>query len=156
MLRDFQSISPHTYLEQRRPKGFKLKLNCIRPGTWRSGMRENQVGECGDGTIIATGVISNDNKRFCDLGDELANYLKRKLDYIFEPSFRRKSPNIWSTLGYLDRGEDLKISNKLTKWFESKRNVNLYIEINKLHMVKYIRRTLDDAVFIGEPLSLYA
>ena len=64
----------------------------------RNGKKRNQVSGCGDGTVIVTGNISGDNKRFCDLGYELAEHLKKELDYIFDDDFERKFPTLWSTL----------------------------------------------------------
>jgi hypothetical protein len=49
------------YLEEHRPRSFKLRFDCIRPGTWRNANNKKQVRDCSDGTIIATGIISDDN-----------------------------------------------------------------------------------------------
>jgi hypothetical protein len=97
----------------------KLTFDQIRPGMWRNGKKRKPVSGCSDGTVIATGNILGDNKRFCDLRYDLAEHLKQKLDYIFDDNFQRKFPTLWCTLGYFNHHEDFKITDHVYEAFQT-------------------------------------
>jgi hypothetical protein len=102
------------YIQSHRSRSINLIIDEIRPGTWRNRNLDNkQVSYCSNGTVFATGPTSNDNKKFCDLGIGLAEYLKDRLDYIFGYNFKRKFPNLSITLGYFN-GNDFVIVRKFT------------------------------------------
>ncbi len=143
------------YIQARRPQSMKLTFNQLRPGTWRNGKKRKQVSGCGDGTVIATGDISGDNKRFCDLGYELAEHLKKELDYIFDDDFERKFPTMWSILGYFDYYEDFLISNSMCEAFQTMKSLGISYEVKKLNFVRYHQRTLQNMACYREPITLY-
>ena len=134
---------------------YELTFDQIRPGTWRNGKKRKQVSGCGDGTVIVTGDISGDNKRFCDLGYELAEHLEKELDYIFDDDFERKFPTLWSTLGYFDYYEDFLISNSMCEAFQTMKSLGISYEVKKLNCVRYHQRTLQNMVCYREPITLY-
>jgi hypothetical protein len=91
------------YIDQQKLGTLQLEFDCIRPGTWRAGKNKKIVNGCSDGIVIATGnMAAAGNKKFCEVGRCLAEYLRNELDYIFEPEFTRKFATVWCTIGYFD------------------------------------------------------
>ena len=56
----------------------------------------------------------------------------------------RKFPAMWSTLGYFDYYEDFLISNTMCEAFQTMRSMDISCEVEKLHIVTYHQRTLQD------------
>lgn len=93
-------------IDQKELGGFQLKFDCIRPGTWR-GKNKKIVNNCSDGTVIATGNLKeSDNRKFIELGQSLAIYLKEELDYIIGPDFTRKFPTLFYSSSELESSEE--------------------------------------------------
>jgi hypothetical protein len=144
------------FIDQQNPGALEIKFNIIRPGTWRVGENKNQVNNCSDGTVIATGRMEEaDNKRFCDLGESLAEYLKTKLDYIFEPDFKRKYPSLWCTLGYFDCADfDVCDIPELSNLFGDLKKMSITLNIDQLSMLEFYSRTLEWSNRYGDIITL--
>jgi hypothetical protein len=144
------------FIDQQKPGALQIKFNLIRPGTWRIGENKNLVNNCSDGTVIATGKMEEaDNKRFCDLGESLAEYLKTKLDYIFGPDFKRKYPSLWCTLGYFDCADfDICDIPELSDLFSNLKDMNITLNIDQLSMLEFCSRTLEWSNRYRDPITL--
>jgi hypothetical protein len=96
-----------------------------------------------------------DNKRFCDLCESLAEYLKTKLDYIFGPDFKRKYPNLWCTLGYFDCADfDICDIPKMSNLFNAVRKLNITLNIDQLSTLEFYSRTLEWSNRYGDIIRL--
>lgn len=142
------------YIDRQNLGTIQLKFDCIRPGAWRDDKNKNLVSNCSDGTVIAIGsMTAADNKKFCDLGTELAEHLKNELNYIFEHNFKRKFSTTWCTLGYFDCA-DFKISHEQIDWFNKKKELDIVIPIKQINLCAFYSRTLEWGNQYKSPINL--
>jgi hypothetical protein len=141
------------YIDHQKLGALQLQFDCIRPGTWRSSKNKKIVSDCSDGTVIATGnMAAADNKKFCEIGRRLADYLRNELNYIFEPDFTKKFPTTWCTLGYFDCA-DFEISPELSDLFDAVKKLNITLTIDQLSMFEFYSGTLEWSNRYRDPIT---
>ena len=139
-------------------KEYKIKFKYIRPGTYYK--PKSKCNSCkkdepepmymlSDGTVIAMGDIDNkeNTNKFRQDSFFLADYLKSELDQIFDETFQPKFKTVWCTLGYFDC-EDFMIDDECFNLFQSYKNFNKEVTLEKLHICKYNSKSLNDAEII--------
>jgi hypothetical protein len=96
---------------------------------------------------------NSDTQKFTRVGNLLARYLHEELRYIFDLSFGRKFPSVWCTLGYFDH-DDFEITENIRDSFNIITRNTITVNIKKVQIVQFKKRTLDDAEPIGIPFPL--
>ena len=143
-------------------KEYKIKFNHIRPGTYYKFTRKfNLKNNRGDknepesmymlsnGTIIAMGDLSEVGvKKFRHDSLDLVDYLKTELDQIFDETLHPKFNTVWCTLGYFDCN-DFMIDNECFNLFQTFKNFNKEVTLEKLHICRYNSKSLNDVEIIG-------
>jgi len=138
---------------------FKLYFECIRPGTLYD-LNQNPISNASDGTVILYGNYNdNGNKDFVDCRIKLVKALKNKLPDMFNEKFDFPFPTIWSTLGYFKHSDfpcnkDKNFETIFHKFSKLKKEL-AYVEVNELRMVKYRKRSLEDAQLLLRIPNIY-
>jgi hypothetical protein len=119
---------------------------------------KKEIPMLSDGTVIAMANQENSyTQKFIKLGDDLAKHLEMELPRIFDPSFGRPYPTIWCTLGYFCH-DDFEITEEVKHTFEeihtNPKYQNIIIDIDKIEIIEFPKRSLDNYTPYGSPFFL--
>jgi hypothetical protein len=147
--------------EKNNLKEYKIKFKHIRPGTYykfnkKFNLKNNRDTKnepepmymLSNGTIIAMGDLSEvDALKFRHDSLDLADHLKTELDQIFDETLQPKFKTVWCTLGYFDC-DDFMIDDECFNCFQTFKNFNKEVTLEKLHICRYNSKSLNDAEII--------
>lgn len=138
------------YIKQKHIGRLIIAFNLVRPGAFYEYNRPKDYDS--DGTVVAMADPKDDNtKLFINLGDDVACLLRGKFaDIFYNPCpnrLTRPHPTVWCTLGYFEE-PSFEITPSIVEIFEQVRNFNAVAKIDKLQVIQYNRRSLENAIVL--------